>query len=149
MKMVCTGGYRQLAVWRPCGVTQHVALQNKSVVCSGSRVTNSTVMKLHGSDYRGGIIVQTYTKSTCSQKQTKKKTTTSNKTKANKKQTYLDGILPGRLTFWHCTEDWHMLYRQGVMVHRMHDWKTLAEYHMCDRKMTVAHHMQRISALRH
>ena len=35
-------------------------LQNKSVICSGSRVTNSTVMKLHGSDNRGRIIVKTY-----------------------------------------------------------------------------------------
>ena len=32
--------------------------QNKSVVCSGSRVTNSAVKKLHGSDNRGGIIVK-------------------------------------------------------------------------------------------
>ena len=60
--------YCQSTVWRPCGVTLHAALQNKSVVCSGSRVTNSTVMKLHGSDNRGGIIVKTYTKSTCSHK---------------------------------------------------------------------------------
>ena len=64
--MARTNGYRQSAVWRPCGVTQHAALQNKSVVCSGSRVTNSTVMKLHGSDNRGGNAVKTYTKSTCS-----------------------------------------------------------------------------------
>ena len=41
-------------------------LQNKSVVCSSSQVTNSTVMKLHESDNRGGIAVKTYTKSTCS-----------------------------------------------------------------------------------
>ena len=41
-------------------VTQHTALQNKSNVCSGSRVTNSTVMKLHGSVNWGGIIVKTY-----------------------------------------------------------------------------------------
>ena len=58
--MARTGGYRRSAVWRPCGVTLHAVLQNKSVVCSGSRVTNSTVMKLHGSDNRGGIIVKTY-----------------------------------------------------------------------------------------
>ena len=38
----------------------HVALQNKSFVCSGSRVTNSTVMKLRRSVNRGGIIVKTY-----------------------------------------------------------------------------------------
>ena len=37
-----------------------------AAVCSGSRVTNSTVMKLHGSDNRGGTAVKTYTKSTCS-----------------------------------------------------------------------------------
>ena len=42
------------------GFTLHAALLNKSVVCSGSRVTNSTAMKLHGSDNRGGIIVKTY-----------------------------------------------------------------------------------------
>ena len=64
--MARTGGYRRSAVWRPCGVTPHAALQNKSVVCSGSRVTISTVMKLHGSDNWGGIKVKTYTKSTCS-----------------------------------------------------------------------------------
>ena len=56
--MARTGGYRQSAVWRPCGVTPHAALQNKSVVCSGSRVTISTVMKLHWSVKRGGIIVK-------------------------------------------------------------------------------------------
>ena len=56
--MVCTGGYRWSAVWRPSGIMQHAALQNKSVVCSGSRVANSTVMKLHGSDNRGGIAVK-------------------------------------------------------------------------------------------
>ena len=38
----------------------------KSVVCSGSRVTNSTVMKLHRSDNRGRIAVKTFPKSTCS-----------------------------------------------------------------------------------
>ena len=64
--MARTGGYRRSAVWRPCGVTPHTALQNKSVVCSGSRVTISTVMKLRWSVKRGGIIVKTYTKSTCS-----------------------------------------------------------------------------------
>ena len=58
MKLARTSGYRRSAVRRPCGVTQHAALQNKSVVCSGSRVTNSTVMKLHGSDNRGGITVK-------------------------------------------------------------------------------------------
>ena len=31
----------------------HVVLQNKSVVCSGSWVTSSTVIKLHGFDKRG------------------------------------------------------------------------------------------------
>ena len=41
----------------------HVALRNTqrfktSVVCSGSRVTNSTVLKLHESDNRGGIVVK-------------------------------------------------------------------------------------------
>ena len=61
-----TGGYRRSAVWRPCGVTPHAALQNKSVVCSGSRVTNSTVKKLRWSVKQGGINVETYTKSTCS-----------------------------------------------------------------------------------
>ena len=70
LKVARTGGYRRSAVWRPCGVTLHAALQNKSVVCSGSRVTNSTVMKLHGSVNRGGIIVKTCTKSTCSHIQT-------------------------------------------------------------------------------
>ena len=63
--MVRTGGYRRSAVWRPCGVTLHAAVRNKSVVCSGSRVTNSTIMKLHGSDNRGRITVKR-TKSTCS-----------------------------------------------------------------------------------
>ena len=58
--MARTGVCRQSAVWRPYGVRPHAALQNKSVVCSG------TVMKLRGSDNRGGIIVKTYTKSTCS-----------------------------------------------------------------------------------
>ena len=47
-------------------VTLHAVLQNKSVVCSGSRDTNSTVMKLHGSYNRGGIAVKTCTKSNCS-----------------------------------------------------------------------------------
>ena len=61
-----TGGYRRSAVWRPCGVTPHAALQNKSVVCSGSWVTISTVMKLRWSVKRGGINAETYTKSTCS-----------------------------------------------------------------------------------
>ena len=56
--MARTGGYRWLAVWRPCGVTLHAALQNKSVVCTGSRVTNSTVMKLHESNNWGGIAVK-------------------------------------------------------------------------------------------
>ena len=56
--MARTSGYRRSGVWRPCGVPQHAALQNKSVVCSGSRVTNSTVMKLHGSDNRGEITVK-------------------------------------------------------------------------------------------
>ena len=46
--MARTNGYRRSAVWRPCGVTLHAALQNKRVICSGSRVTNSTVMKLRG-----------------------------------------------------------------------------------------------------
>ena len=67
-EMPRTGGYRRSAVWRPCGVTPHTALQNKSrVVCSGSRVTISTVMKLRWSVKQGGINVETYTKSTCSQ----------------------------------------------------------------------------------
>ena len=64
--MARTGGYQRLAVWRPCGVTLHAALQNKSIVCSRSWVINSTVMKLHEPDNRGGIAVKTYTKSTCS-----------------------------------------------------------------------------------
>ena len=51
--MARTSGYRRSAVF-------HAALQNKSVVCSGSRVTTSTVMKLHGSDNQGWIIVKTY-----------------------------------------------------------------------------------------
>ena len=41
-----TSSYHQSAVGRPCGITLHATLQNKSVVCSGSRVTISTVMKL-------------------------------------------------------------------------------------------------------
>ena len=60
LKMARTGGYRRSAVWRPCGITLHAALRNKSVVCSSSQVTISTVMKLHGSVKRGGIIVKTY-----------------------------------------------------------------------------------------
>ena len=40
--------------------TPHAVLQNKSAVCSGSRVTNSTVTKLRGSVNRGGITVKTY-----------------------------------------------------------------------------------------
>ena len=67
LKMERAGGYRRSAVWRSCGVTPHAALQSKSVVSSGSRVTISTVMKLHGSDNRGVINVKTYTKSTCTQ----------------------------------------------------------------------------------
>ena len=58
--MARTGGYRRSAVWRPCGVTPHTTLQNKSIVCSGSQVTISTVMKLHWSVKRGGIIVNVY-----------------------------------------------------------------------------------------
>ena len=42
------------AMWRYA--TRSASKQ--SVVCSGSRVTNSTVMKLHGSDNRGGITVK-------------------------------------------------------------------------------------------
>ena len=56
--MARAAGYRRSAVWRPSGVTQHAVLQNKSVVCSGSWVANSTVMKLHGSDNRGGIAIK-------------------------------------------------------------------------------------------
>ena len=56
--MARSGGYRRSAVWKPCGVTPHAALENKSVVCSGSRVTISTVMKLRWSVKRGGIIVK-------------------------------------------------------------------------------------------
>ena len=66
LKVAHTGGYHRLAVWRPCGVMLHTALQNKSVVCSSSCVTNSTVMKLHESDNRDGITVNTCTKSACS-----------------------------------------------------------------------------------
>ena len=66
--MARTGGYRRSAVWRPCGVTPHAALQNKNVVCSGSRVIISTVMKLRWSVKQGGINIETYTKSTCSHK---------------------------------------------------------------------------------
>ena len=51
LKMASTGSYCRSAVWRPCGVTLHATLQNKSIVCSGSQVTNSTVMKLHESDW--------------------------------------------------------------------------------------------------
>ena len=40
--------------------------KKKSIICSGSWVTNSTVMKLHGSDNRGGTAIKTCTKSTCS-----------------------------------------------------------------------------------
>ena len=58
LKMVRTGGYGRSAVWRPCGVTPQATLQNKSVVCSGSRVTISTVMKLRWSVKLGGIIVK-------------------------------------------------------------------------------------------
>ena len=56
--MARTGGYRRSAVWRPWGVMPHAVLQNKSFVCSGSRVTISTVMKLCWSVKRGGIIVK-------------------------------------------------------------------------------------------
>ena len=48
------------------GFTLHAALQNNSVVCSGSQVTNSTVIQLRGSVNRGGVIVKTCTRSTCS-----------------------------------------------------------------------------------
>ena len=58
LKMARTGGYRRSAVWRPCGVRPHAALQNKSVVCSGSQVTISTIMKFGWSVKRGGIIVK-------------------------------------------------------------------------------------------
>ena len=61
MKMSRTGGYR----WSGVRYTPRFKT-NLSVVCSGSRVTNSTVMKLHESDNRDGIIVKTYAKSTCS-----------------------------------------------------------------------------------
>ena len=66
MKLACTSSHRRLALWRPCGITLHAVLQNKSGVCSSSRVTNSTVTKLHGSDNQGRIAVKMYTKSTCS-----------------------------------------------------------------------------------
>ena len=42
-------------------------LQNKSVVCSGSRVTSGTVIKSRGSVNQGGITVKTCTNSTCPQ----------------------------------------------------------------------------------
>ena len=42
------------------GFTLHAALQNKSAACSGSQVTNSTVMKLHESDNRDRITVKMY-----------------------------------------------------------------------------------------
>ena len=63
------------AHWRlsPVGCVK-AALQNKSVVYSGSRVSNSTVMKLLESDNRGGITVNTCTKSTCSHKDKKERT---------------------------------------------------------------------------
>ena len=47
-----------------CDAMLHAALHNKSIVCSGSRFTRSTVMSLQGYDKRGRISVQTYTKST-------------------------------------------------------------------------------------
>ena len=55
--------------YMPCFKTKaslHAMLQNKSIICSGSQVTNCTVIKLHGSVNRGLIIVKTCTKSTCS-----------------------------------------------------------------------------------
>ena len=57
-----TGAHRRLS---PVGCVK-AALQNKSVVCSGSRVTNRTVMKLLESDNWGGITFNTCTKSICS-----------------------------------------------------------------------------------
>ena len=50
-----------------CDATLHATHHSKSIVCSGSRFTRSTVMRLQGYDDRGRISVQTYTKSTCLQ----------------------------------------------------------------------------------
>ena len=41
----------------PCDITLHAVLRNKNV-CSGSRLTSSTVMRLQGYDNRGGSLVQ-------------------------------------------------------------------------------------------
>ena len=57
--MARTGGYCRSAVWRPCVALRHTPrFQNQSVVCSGSPVTISTVMKLRWSIKRGGINVK-------------------------------------------------------------------------------------------
>ena len=55
-----TGAHQQLSAVGCVKAMWRYALQNKSVICSGSRVTNSTVMKLRGSDNQGEIIVKTY-----------------------------------------------------------------------------------------
>lgn len=49
-----------------------IMLQNKSLVCTGSWITNtsdSTVMRLQRYDNRGGIIIETCTKCTRSHKE--------------------------------------------------------------------------------
>ena len=49
----------------------HTVLQNKSIICSGSELlTSGTVMKLHGSDNWGRIIVKTYKEHLLTQKKT-------------------------------------------------------------------------------
>ena len=50
-----------------CDVTLLTALQNKSIVCSSSWLTSSTIMRLHEYDNQGRINVKTRTKCTCSQ----------------------------------------------------------------------------------
>ena len=58
-----THGYSRSAAWHHAACSASKT-KLKSVGCSGSRFTNSTVMRLHGYHKWGGINLETYTMST-------------------------------------------------------------------------------------
>ena len=51
---------------QPCDITLHTALQDKSIVCSGSRFMSSTVLRWHGYNNWSKINVKSSAKCTCS-----------------------------------------------------------------------------------
>ena len=62
-----TPGYSQSAAWHHAACSASKT-KLKSVGCSGSWFTNSTVMRLHGCHKWCGINLETYTMSTCLQR---------------------------------------------------------------------------------